>query len=255
MNIAYENYKTLISNSKTLNKLELKQYCLQWELHKLFNKARSVYTLYNDLGTFPDGMSPERAKSYCRIYNFFWQYPTTAKACENLNKAKRARSKRLSKKINKMLVVGECVFLTLTFEDGVLDSTKEETRRRYVTRYLKSQSDHYCANIDYGEENEREHYHAVVFGRVDMEPWTKNYGFAYAEQVEFNGDVSTSDKLSKYVAKLTNHAIKNTARNTRVIYSKNWHNLTQQYRNVKLAEKDSTIATGLDLFGELLKVY
>lgn len=236
--------------------MELKQYCLQWELHKLFNKARSVYTLYNDMGTLPDRMTLDRVKSYCRIYHYFWRYPTTAKTCENINKAKRERSKRLSKKIDKMLVVGDCVFLTLTFKPEVLESTSEATRKRYVTRYLKTQSDHYCANIDYGKENEREHYHAVVFGNsVDMTPWTDKYGFAFAERIKYNGDVSTSDKLAKYVSKLTNHAIKNTARNNKVIYSKNWLELTRKHRNVKLAEKDSTIATGFDLFGDMLKVY
>ena len=256
MNIAYENFKTLINNSKSLGKMELKAYCLTWNLHKLYNKARSVYTLYNDLGTLPDGMSPERVKQYCKIYNYFWHDPLTAEICDNLNKARRERTKRLNKKIEKMLFCGDCVFLTLTFKPEVLDNTTADTRRRYITRYLKSQSDHYCANIDYGKQNEREHYHAVVYGsRVDMTPWTEKYGFAYAEKIKYNGDAEVSEKLAKYVSKLTNHAIKNTARNNKVIYSTNWQYLTRKNRTLKMAAKDDTIATGLELFGDMLKVY
>ena len=251
-----KNYKALINGTKALNDMELKAYCLQHNLHKLYNKARSVFALYNELGTLPSGMNYQATKAYCNIYNYFWRVPDTAMVCDNLNKARRKRTKRLNDKIGKMLAVGDCIFLTLTFNDEVLSNTSQLTRRRYVSRYLKTQSEHYCANIDYGTKNEREHYHAVVFAKtVNMALWENKYGFAYAERVVVKNDGSSSEKIAKYISKLTNHAIKNTTHNCKVIYSKNWNELALKYRTNKLAQNDSTIALGVDLFGDELKVY
>ena len=44
----------------------------------------------------------------------------------------RKKTIRVRRKILKMMVLGSCSFLTLTFKDDVLNSTSEETRRRYV---------------------------------------------------------------------------------------------------------------------------
>lgn len=123
---------------------------------------------------------------------------------------------RLKSRIRDFLSRGNCSFLTLTFTDEVLAHTSAETRRRYVSRYLKSQSDYYVANIDFGAQNGREHYHAVIVGKADHSSWT--YG-----AINFKFIVPTSDptKLAKYVAKLTNHAIKETTKRNVLIYSRN----------------------------------
>lgn len=111
-----------------------------------------------------------------------------------------------------MLTRFECVFLTLTFTDKVLNSTTQETRRRYVSRWLKSKSDYYIANIDYGSENEREHYHAIINCRVDNS-W--EYGAINFKQITNKNEKA----LAKYINKLTNHAIKATTKQNKVIYS------------------------------------
>lgn len=243
----------LIDNSKNLKDMELKQYILKHNLHKLYSKSLSVNNLVNDLGVYPDNMSTDKANEYLNIHKLFNDNKPTAKVCDNLNSARRQRNKRLSGKINNMLTVGECSFLTLTFTPNTVSNTNELTRRRYVTRYLKSQSEHYIANIDYGNENGTEHYHAVIFGRVDFEPWRK-YGNVNGKRVRFNGEKDTIDKLTKYVTKLTNHAIKNTCRNTKVIYSKNWHDLAINSYKKELSKNDKTFELGLDLFGNDLKL-
>lgn len=135
-----------------------------------------------------------------------------------INNASYHRVKRLNERIERYLSMGECIWLTLTFNDKTLSETNAKTRRRYVSHFLKSQSNYYVANIDYGKDNEREHYHAVVVGSfVDMEKWSK-YGFAYTERIK--NHLKTSVKLSKYVSKLTNHAIKESTKRQVYVYSR-----------------------------------
>jgi len=136
--------------------------------------------------------------------------------CEKINHAYRQRVKRLRRNITAMLLQGTCFFVTLTFSDETLAKTTAETRRRYVTRFLKTQSDTYCANIDFGSKNNREHYHGIILAdKVDFAEWDK-YGFSNGKAIR-NADDSI--KLAKYISKLTNHAIKDTTKGARAIYS------------------------------------
>ena len=99
-------------------------------------------------------------------------------------------------------------FLTLTFSDDTLDSTSEETRHRYVSRFLNTHCNDYIANIDYGDKNNREHFHATVGGFDGSKEWEK-YGFM---RVDDCGKKSLDKtRISKYINKLTNHAGKLTA--------------------------------------------
>lgn len=135
---------------------------------------------------------------------------------ERINLAYYARVKRLKDRIACMLSEGRCYFLTLTFADLTLNKTSQQTRRKYVTRFLRSQSDTYCANIDYGAHNGREHYHAVIqTNSIDMSLWDR-YGFSNAKIIGSEDDYTP---VAKYISKLTNHAIKATTQGCRAIYS------------------------------------
>lgn len=125
------------------------------------------------------------------------------------------RANRLKTRIRNMMEMGDCTFLTLTFKDEVLNETSEKTRRRYVTRYLASQSMEYVGNVDYGSVGGREHYHAIIVGRADLSLWTQ--GFSYAQHVVRSSDPSI---LGKYINKLVNHSIKETTKRTALIYPK-----------------------------------
>jgi hypothetical protein len=117
------------------------------------------------------------------------------------------------------MVFSPCSFLTLTFTDEVLNSTTEETRRRYVARFLKSISENYVGNIDYGSKNDREHYHAIVEGQdLDLSGW--NYGFTLSLNVGYDNIITDSARLSKYINKLSNHATKRTTKGKKIIYSR-----------------------------------
>lgn len=123
---------------------------------------------------------------------------------------------RAREHIEEIVMNGSAIFLTLTFTDDILKRTSANTRRRYVARFLKEQSDFYVANIDYSPTKQREHYHAVVCNRVDMNAW-KKYGFIWCEQVRAHD--FCAKRVARYVAKLTSHAFKVNA--TRLIYSRN----------------------------------
>ena len=65
-----------------------------------------------------------------------------------INKADLNRNVRLKNRISKYLSMGNCLFLTLTFDDSVLNNTSEDTRRQYVRKWLKKYSSYYIANIE-----------------------------------------------------------------------------------------------------------
>lgn len=133
-----------------------------------------------------------------------------------INKASYNRFKRLKDKIQHFLSLGRCIFVTLTFRDDILNITNFETRRKYVTRYLKSISDYYIANVDFGTSTDREHYHAIILKDFISDKW--EYGFTWFEIIHCNG--YSSDNISDYVTKLTNHSIKETTKRYSLIYSR-----------------------------------
>lgn len=133
-----------------------------------------------------------------------------------LLESKYRKYARAREHIKDIVLNGNAIFITLTFTDEVLKKTTPSTRRRYVARYLKSQSDLYVANIDYSPSKQREHYHAVVSGRIDMAPWTSKYGYVWTEQVRTHD--FDYKRVARYVAKLTSHAFK--VNSTRLIYSR-----------------------------------
>jgi len=121
----------------------------------------------------------------------------------------------------------DCLFLTLTFSDKALIHNTADSRRQAVKRFLKQFGVPYVANIDFGAKNHREHYHALLrIGEIDYHLW--KYGAINGLKVrndikvDENGELTseTVEKLSRYVAKLTNHAIKETTKRSVIMYSR-----------------------------------
>lgn len=138
-----------------------------------------------------------------------------------LNEAYYKRLKRLRSKVSDILTSGEALFLTLTFTDDVLKNTTEKQRRVAVSRYLKTYQTKYVANIDFGAKNHREHYHALILTpKVERLGWCK-YGAINFEKIRLRTDLRTDEvKLSKYINKLTYHAIKETTKRSAILYSR-----------------------------------
>lgn len=169
-------------------------------------------------------------------------YPKEYEEAEKINLARYKRVGRVRKRINSILHNNEFVqFITLTFSDETLEKTTAETRRKYVQRYLTELNCDYVANIDFGAKNGREHYHAVVGDVAKKDEWEK-YGFFSSlwvkigderlkkvpkrykdlpqEEIDLRMQEDNEKALSKYVAKLTNHAIKETTKGSRILTPK-----------------------------------
>lgn len=139
--------------------------------------------------------------------------------CSKINQASYKRVQRLRERISCMLTAGDCIFITLTFNDNTLNNTDAKNRRVFVSRYLKTFKCKYVANVDYGLRNHREHYHALIQSSlIDLSLWRK-YGNINVERIRL-GDNYTNVKLAKYISKLSNHAIKETTKRSCLIYSR-----------------------------------
>lgn len=149
---------------------------------------------------------------------FMTQYGYYSKVAHQMNDNAYKRVQRVKEHVSNVIKDGKAIFLTLTFTDDVLASTNALTRRRYVSRFLKMNSSVYVANLDFGKKKEREHYHALVKAdKVDFTQW-HIYGAIKSERVR-NSDADVA-RTSKYTVKLTRHALKETAKNPRLIYSR-----------------------------------
>lgn len=134
--------------------------------------------------------------------------------CFKIDHNKYKRTTRLRNRVSSLIKSGQAHFITLTFRDDVLDSTNEDTRRQLVRRFLKQYATDYVANIDYGKETQREHYHAITDCAIDQWP----YGFFNSKAIAPNLESET--RLPMYITKLTHHALKKTVRGSSLIYSR-----------------------------------
>lgn len=157
---------------------------------------------------------------YCAVLLQLQENGYTKKEIEQMTKEVRNFYKRLQRCREKVsiLLKKECYFYTFTFTDAVLNTTTEKTRRRYITRLLRRSN--YVANIDFGKKNAREHYHAISDVYLETYP----YGFYTAIKIRLDydevGNCTTLSRLSKYVAKLSNHSLKDTTNRARLLYSR-----------------------------------
>ena len=212
------NYKLLSKEQKQL----LKQIILENKLHcEVGDLSLKSYRLYqrevNGL-YYPSLKNYSFEKLIKEKETFIKKYGnTTLKIANNLNHASYKRVARLKERIKEAVESGSAYFITITFNPTTLENTNEQTRRKYVSRWLKSLTPFYVANIDYGEKNGREHYHAVITS--DTRP-PKSWNYGFIDILKVNTTETDTKRISKYISKLTNHAIKNTTKSKRIIYSR-----------------------------------
>ena len=212
------NYKLLSKEQKQ----ELKQIILENKLHRevgdLSLKSYRLYQMevnglyYPSLINYSFEKLTKEKETFIKRYGY-----TTMKVANNINHASYKRVARLKDRIKEAVESGSAYFITITFNPTTLENTNEQTRRKYVSRWLKSLSPFYVANIDYGELNEREHYHAVITS--DTRP-PKSWNYGFIDILKVKTTENDTKRISKYISKLTNHAIKNTTKSKRIIYSK-----------------------------------
>lgn len=133
------------------------------------------------------------------------------------------RSKRLEKRINFMFDLKRRVFfLTFTFNDNALARYSEKALKKAVLDYVRKNCEYYVVNKDFGAENARLHFHAVVVAKndkVDTQVWNEKYGFMFYRVCGKKRRDKQNIKL--YVTKLARHTVKDTtAQDERLIYSR-----------------------------------
>ncbi len=212
------SYKLLSKEEKQ----ELKQIILMNKLHRevgeLSLKSYRLFQMeqnglyYPTLKNYSYEKLNNEKERFIKRYGF-----TTFKVATNLNHAFYKRTARLKERIREAVASGSAWFITITFNPDTLANTNEKTRRIYVSRWLKSLTPFYVANIDYGKLKGREHYHAVITSEK-RPPKSWSYGFIDIKKVKTTE--TDTKRISKYISKLTNHAIKNTTKSKRIIYSR-----------------------------------
>lgn len=175
-----------------------------------------MYATNNNL-EIPEYFTYNNVNYYIKeIFDKFRTFSETEiKEYRRINTNHRRRRDRYFNKIYDLFQSFDCLFITLTFTDDVLESTNKQTRRKYVTRYLKSCSYLYLGNIDYGKENGREHYHAIITKEDKLPP---KWEYGYYLVLPCANNKTSIDCLANYVLKLTNHALKKGTRQERIIY-------------------------------------
>ena len=136
---------------------------------------------------------------------------------EKINHAFYERRRRLKDRIVSMYIRAPCFFGTLTFTNDVLSSTSFDTRRKYVKRFLKSHCVDYIANCDFGDLNGREHYHCVIIPKSGV---NLNWSFGFYDFRLIRNSDTDFKRVSSYISKLTNHALKHSTKQLKIIYSR-----------------------------------
>lgn len=138
--------------------------------------------------------------------------------CMKIIHSDQQRYNRLFLRVKYMMDLGQCMFLTLTFNEETLNSSSAESRHNWVKRFLKRNFNCYVANIDFGKKTQREHFHAIVLGDdlKSVEKW--KYGYSSAKYIYDNKE--SSERISHYLLKLAYHFVKDTVKRNKVIYSR-----------------------------------
>lgn len=134
---------------------------------------------------------------------------------------------RLRFRIELMLNLGECIFLTFTFTDRSLAVYSTDYLRLCVKRFLNLYSSLYIANVDYGKENGRIHFHAIALAsHIYLKSW--KFGALNAERIHTTED---SLCLARYVGKLANHSVKESTRRESIMYSRGFVEIEKNLKN------------------------
>lgn len=134
---------------------------------------------------------------------------------ENLNRGRQRRIKTLKVFIqNKVFnhAQNNAYFGTLTLNEDYVGIPLENLKRR-IKRVLLKHCQSVVLNVDYGSINNRLHFHCVVLCD-DIEALENDYKFGFTLFKPINLEENDKKKISKYLSKLTYHAIKSSTPNS-----------------------------------------
>lgn len=111
-------------------------------------------------------------------------------------------------------------FITFTFDNYYISKT-DRTKRDLMKSVLNTHDFKYMLNIDYGKKTEREHYHCILGTNInfDVNQFIQVNYPCHCLAIQCKKGKKDFVKLSKYINKLTNHCLKSTTKNRRMLYN------------------------------------
>lgn len=179
------------------------------ELYKKYQLSLFVATGQYEFCENIVALDEYTARSEISYYEL--NYPRIWRIVEKIVLSNYRKRSRVSKRLTNIVANSDSplYFGTITFTDTILSSTTQRTRRVYVRRFLKSISKNYIANIDFGDKNNREHYHCI-FGCDNVDTFKQwQYGFVNVKKVRYSEQ--DYKRITKYTVKLVNHCVKGSA--------------------------------------------
>lgn len=203
-----------------LKNIELKQDLIENGKVNLYRAVRRANTKNGNFNILKLAMENEDIR---RIL-FEGMTPEEIIECERIRKNCYQQYKKIYDHL-RFLFDGnwDLFFLTLTFSPECLDQTKEKTRRQTITRVLSGLCVDYILNIDYGNENDREHFHAVVAifhsigkglrrsekkGCYKLPYLDEKYKYGHYDLIRCQITDDDKKKIAWYINKLTLHSLK-----------------------------------------------
>lgn len=142
------------------------------------------------------------------------------------------RLRRYRQKVREMMSE-RCIFVRLSWSPESLENLSAKTRHKYVSDWCAAHSDDYLANIDFGDATDREHYHVIMRypGMLDKNNCGWDYGFVGVRYVRGSGGAAGAEivddeaedsckRLASYTTKLSFHALKDSTKFQKPIFSR-----------------------------------
>lgn len=191
---------------------------------KLMDKNTDIYTMYNAYSNFEDVLS---YKEYRKAKNF---------DISRYKKRQRCANNYSHIEIIAKLTSAKMVFGTITVNDDFLKLDYSNQVKK-IQRYIKKSFFYAIKNADYGEKNDRLHYHfigltfeeLIPIGRkshkgrtlynIKNDKWKDGFTPCY-EIIPY--DTKDKKRLSNYLVKLNNHSNKISTKNSKLSILKNF---------------------------------
>lgn len=111
-------------------------------------------------------------------------------------------------------------FCTFTFDDNIIKKS-DRTKKDLIKKCLKVYDFKYILNVDFGKKTEREHYHCIIGtdNSLNIDKYLKDHYPCFTSALKCNVEINDFNRLSKYINKLTNHCIKESTKNNRIVYN------------------------------------
>lgn len=200
-----------------------KQLVSDGTFQKYMTSRKLAFQLGQDNSLYLQQLNEETLQ-YEPVFNeeIFSMSEDEAIECERMRRNKNKQVQKIEEHIRYLFSLKNVAlfFATFTFSDETLDTTSAKTRHRKVIQCLGANCIDYIVNIDYGTQNEREHYHALIavdlrsvevylddkghFKITGLDAY--KYGFYSLERIK-TAEIDEK-RLSRYITKLTFHSIK-----------------------------------------------